>query len=157
LHYANNGSSKEYTKTMIAFMMVITIVLVLDFLKLIMAHKTLKTTNTMKTLKETLTQRFYTYFCYDQVASRRFEDPSPSNAAHWERVRKDAERMADIAVKEIKELPNLNQKKTGLSCSEAMHLMETKGCKVGRKGKEHKSNIYFTAADLLANDWEVIE
>lgn len=56
----------------------------------------------MKKLKQTLAQRFYTYLCYDQVSDERFHSPSPDNNEHWNRVKKDTDRLADIAIKELK-------------------------------------------------------
>ena len=55
----------------------------------------------MKDLEKTLTERFYTYLCYDQKAHRKFEDPSSKNAQYWGRVRKDAERMANLVIREL--------------------------------------------------------
>jgi len=56
----------------------------------------------MKELKETLAKRFYTYLCYDRKSDLRFHDPSPNNKSHHERLREDANRLADIAIKDFK-------------------------------------------------------
>ena len=56
----------------------------------------------MKELKETLTKRFYTYLCYDQKSDLRFHDPSPNNKDYWDRVKKDAYRLAEIAIEDFK-------------------------------------------------------
>lgn len=52
----------------------------------------------MKNLKESLTESFYTYLTYDQVKSLKFQSPFTDNSDYHRRVRKDAERMADIAI-----------------------------------------------------------
>ena len=56
----------------------------------------------MKELKETLAERFYTYLCYDQKSDLTFKDPSPKNQQHWEKVMKDANRLAEIAIEDFK-------------------------------------------------------
>ena len=52
----------------------------------------------MKNLKESLTERFYTYLTYDQVKNLKFQSPFTDNSDYHRRVREDAERMADIAI-----------------------------------------------------------
>jgi hypothetical protein len=52
-------------------------------------------------LEQALIQRFYTYLCYDQQAHRKFEDPSSKNSEYWDRVRKDAESMANLVIREL--------------------------------------------------------
>lgn len=54
-----------------------------------------------KVLRENLEQSFYTYLCYDQKANIKFEDPSSQNAQYWGRVKQDAERMADLVIREL--------------------------------------------------------
>lgn len=56
----------------------------------------------MKELKETLAKRFYTYLCYDQKSDTRFHDPSPNNKEHWDRVKQDANKLAEIAINDFK-------------------------------------------------------
>jgi hypothetical protein len=56
----------------------------------------------MKKLEQALTKRFYTYLCYDQISHGKFEDPSSKNKEYWERVRKDAEGMANLVICELK-------------------------------------------------------
>jgi len=55
----------------------------------------------MKELEQTLTERFYTYLCYDQKANTKWQDPSKKNAQYWDKVRKDAERMANLVIREL--------------------------------------------------------
>jgi hypothetical protein len=55
----------------------------------------------MKNSKEVLVQRFYNYLIYDQVGRTEFINPFSSNSEQHERIMKDAERMAELAINEI--------------------------------------------------------
>ena len=56
----------------------------------------------MKDSKEKLARAFYTFLIYDQFVGRLdFINPFSSNSAQHERIKKDADRMADIAISEL--------------------------------------------------------
>ena len=48
-----------------------------------------------------LQQRYYTYLCYDQKANNTWVSPGPKNNAYFDRLMKDAQSLAEIAVKEM--------------------------------------------------------
>jgi hypothetical protein len=49
-------------------------------------------------MKKLLTETFYNYLIYDQVSRTDFVNPFSSNSELHERIMKDAERMANIAI-----------------------------------------------------------
>lgn len=55
----------------------------------------------MENLKEVLAENFYTYLIYDQVGNTKLESPFSDNSDYHDRVRRDSERMAEIAVHEL--------------------------------------------------------
>jgi len=55
----------------------------------------------MKNSKEKLARAFYTFLIYDQVGRLDFINPFSSNSAQHERIKKDAEIMAEIAISEL--------------------------------------------------------
>jgi hypothetical protein len=55
----------------------------------------------MKNSKEVLAQTFYNYLIYEQVGRTDFINPFSSNSAQHERIKKDAEIMAEIAISEL--------------------------------------------------------
>ena len=55
----------------------------------------------MKDSKEKLARAFYTFLIYDQAGRLDFINPFSSNSAQHERIKKDADRMADIAISEL--------------------------------------------------------
>lgn len=60
----------------------------------------------MENLKEVLAENFYTYLTYDQVGNTKFESPFSDNSDYHDRVRKDSERMAEIAIHKLKMFKN---------------------------------------------------
>ena len=56
---------------------------------------------------ESLVLKFKIFLNYDQVSNLVFHDPSPKNIDYHERVKKDAKRLALIAVEEIIEQNNI--------------------------------------------------
>ena len=58
----------------------------------------------MENLKKLLTENFYTYLVYDQVGSTKFQSPFSDNSHYHNRVRRDSEMMANIAVTKLKNL-----------------------------------------------------
>lgn len=55
----------------------------------------------MKDSKEKLARAFYTFLIYDQVGRLDFINPFSSNSAQHERIKKDADRMAELAIHEL--------------------------------------------------------
>lgn len=55
--------------------------------------------NKMKDRKEDLVKAIVTYLNYDQITDIRFYDPSDRNRDHHLRIRKDAKRIANIAIR----------------------------------------------------------
>jgi hypothetical protein len=53
-------------------------------------------------MKKLLTERFYDALIYDQVSSTKWQSPFTDNSEYHKRVRKDAERLAEIAINELK-------------------------------------------------------
>lgn len=53
--------------------------------------------NAKRQSKENLEHRIYNYLCYDQKASKNFENPFDQK--HWDRVGQDAKNMAELALK----------------------------------------------------------
>ena len=60
----------------------------------------------MENLKEVLAENFYTYLTYDQVGNTKFESPFSDNSDYHDRVRRDSERMAEIAVHKLNKFKN---------------------------------------------------
>ena len=60
----------------------------------------------MENLKEVLAENFYTYLIYDQVGNTKFESPFSDNSEYHSRVRRDSERMAEIAVHKLNKFKN---------------------------------------------------
>ena len=55
----------------------------------------------MKSSKEKLTESFYNYLVYEQIGRGEIVNPFSDNSAQHERIKKDAEKMAEIAIKEL--------------------------------------------------------
>jgi len=53
-------------------------------------------------MKKLLTERFYNALVYDQVASTKWQSPFSDNSDYHNRVRKDAERLANIAIEYLR-------------------------------------------------------
>ena len=53
-------------------------------------------------MKKLLTERFYDALIYDQVSSTKWQSPFSDNSDYHNRVRKDVERLAEIAINELK-------------------------------------------------------
>ena len=53
-------------------------------------------------MKKLLTERFYDALIYDQVSSTKWQSPFSDNSDYHNRVRKDAERLAEISINELK-------------------------------------------------------
>lgn len=53
-------------------------------------------------MKKLLTERFYNALVYDQFASTKWQSPFSDNSDYHNRVRKDAERLSQIAINELK-------------------------------------------------------
>jgi hypothetical protein len=60
----------------------------------------------MENLKEVLTENFYTYLNYDQVGNTKWQSPFSDNSDYHSKVRRDSERMAEIAVHKLKRIKN---------------------------------------------------
>jgi hypothetical protein len=56
----------------------------------------------MKNSKEKLAQTFYNFLIYDQVGRLEWVKPFSDNSEQHERIKKDADRMAEIAINELK-------------------------------------------------------
>ena len=61
----------------------------------------------MENLKEVLTENFYTYLTYDQVGNTKWQSPFSDNSDYHSKVRRDSERMAEIAVHELNKFKNV--------------------------------------------------
>lgn len=55
----------------------------------------------METQKEKLAKSFYNFLLYDQIGRLEWVKPFSDNSAQHERIKKDAERMAELAIKEL--------------------------------------------------------
>ena len=55
----------------------------------------------MKSSKEKLAESFYNYLVYEQIGRGEIVTPFSDNSAQHERIKKDAEKMAEIAIKEL--------------------------------------------------------
>lgn len=55
----------------------------------------------METQKEKLAKSFYNYLVYDQIGRLEMVKPFSDNSAQHERIKKDAEKMAELAIKEL--------------------------------------------------------
>lgn len=62
---------------------------------------------TAKEKAESLVLKFKIFLNYDQVSNLKFHDPSPQNIDYHKRVKKDAKRLALIAVDEIIDQNNI--------------------------------------------------
>ena len=58
------------------------------------------------TKEEVLTENFYTYLTYDQVGNTKWQSPFSGNSDYHSKVRRDSERMAEIAVRKLKRIKN---------------------------------------------------
>lgn len=61
----------------------------------------------MKNLKQVLTENFYTYLTYDQAGNTKFQSPFSDNSDYHNKLKIDSERMAEIAINEVKKNKNL--------------------------------------------------
>jgi hypothetical protein len=52
----------------------------------------------MSNKKEELAKAIETYLIFDQVSDERLNDPSPANKSHHEKIKKDAEKLTEIAI-----------------------------------------------------------
>lgn len=52
----------------------------------------------MKIKKEELIKAIETYLIFDQVSDERLHNPSPTNKSHHEKIKKDAEKLTEIAI-----------------------------------------------------------
>lgn len=55
----------------------------------------------MKKQKEVLARSFETYLLYDQIMDTSFRNPFIKNSDYLRRVKRDAERMAELAIHEL--------------------------------------------------------
>jgi len=55
----------------------------------------------METKKEKLAKSFYNFLIYDQIGRLEMVRPFSDNSAQHERIKKDADRMAELAIKEL--------------------------------------------------------
>ncbi len=53
-------------------------------------------------MKKLLTERFYNVLIYDQVANTKWQSPFSDNSDYHNRVRRDAEKLAQIAINQLK-------------------------------------------------------
>lgn len=53
--------------------------------------------NAKRQSKEKLEHSLYTYLCYDQKTTTKFENPFDKK--HWDVVKQDAKKMAELALK----------------------------------------------------------
>ena len=53
-------------------------------------------------MKKLLTERFYNALVYDKVTSTKWQSPFSDNSDYHNRIKKDAERLAQIAINELK-------------------------------------------------------
>jgi hypothetical protein len=52
----------------------------------------------MSNKKEELAKAIETYLIFDQVSDERLHNPSPANKSHHEKIKKDAEKLTEIAI-----------------------------------------------------------
>jgi hypothetical protein len=52
----------------------------------------------MSSKKEELIKAIETYLIFDQVSDERLHNPSSSNKTHFEKIKKDAEKLTEIVI-----------------------------------------------------------